>query len=116
MVDQPRSDESPATKLGVALWDYQSSIDRFASVRARIEAPGDDDSVCTLAWIALCSAEIVAKGSYLAGRWSQCAEWCPKTAEATIYYLLGDWKEKERTIDGVIDPDAWFEKSRVMIG
>jgi hypothetical protein len=57
-------------------------------------------------WSAACSG---AMYSHLLGRWQECIDWGTKTANAAIFYLLGDWHETTINDEtGQKGRDGWF--------
>lgn len=101
--------ETPAIQLGVELQSFEDEAKGHAQMVA--EKPHSDRPRQN-AWLLLAFAEAAAKYSYLAGNWSVCAQWCRITADEGIYFLFGDWREREVNKEGKIDPKCWFEEPK----
>jgi hypothetical protein len=93
--------------LQIKLHEYQSSINDFHKYMGQKDGTRFQNPL-NIAWSLIGDSESAAKWSYLAGHSDAFAKWSRIAAESVIYYLFGDWKNKQKHDDGTIDADRWF--------
>ena len=71
----------------------------------RKRSAGEDP--CTTAFFQYSVTSDLAATAYLSGDSSELQKWALEAIDSVDFYLFGNWREVQRTDEGVIDPD-WF--------
>ena len=99
----------PATRLHLALYEYESEINRFQRLETAKDG-AESKTPLDVAWFLVSDSNSVAQGSYLAGDRRHFAVWSRIAAESVSHYLFGDWRKKQKHADRTIDPQRWFRQ------
>ena len=99
--------ETPGSKLGVddEVLDPSQSLETFASVREKISS---GERPLDMAWLRCSVTAELCGVYYLRAEWQQGQRWAVEAVTSVKYYLFGDWREKEVTDEGTVDPEWWF--------
>ena len=100
---------TPASRLQIKLREYEEQKERFERFQA-MKGGVESWTPLNVAWFLVSDSSSVAERSYLAGHEDVVAEWSRIAAESVIYYLLGEWRNKQKHDDGTIGPDRWFRE------
>jgi hypothetical protein len=102
-----------ASQLHLKQYDYRSAIQQFLELENKKDGTEFLDP-WNVANSLMNWSELATLGSYLAGHGEIFSKWSRIAADSVIYYLFGDWREKQKHDDGTIDPDRWFEEQPAM--
>jgi len=99
--------ETPAIQLGVdnEVLDQARSLSLFEDVR---EDRRSGRKPADTAWLMCTVSHDLCTGYYLRGEFNEARCWAVEAVNAVEYLLFGDWREKEVTDEGTIDPVWWF--------
>ena len=103
----------PATRLHLRLYEYHSHMEDYYKFEA-LKDGTESHSPLNVAWFLIGDSEATSKRSYLAGDQETFTKWSRIAAESVVYYLFGDWRNKQKHDNGTVDADRWFQQEPVM--
>ena len=84
----------------------ERSEEFLQAIRVDLERPESD--LCMLASLQHSQNEQLCLAHYLLGEWDNARRWIVQLSEASEFLFFGDWPERQRTDDGIIDPRWWW--------
>jgi hypothetical protein len=86
--------------------DVQRDIDFVRADEQKLHSGSSTDWWGDI-WSLMSGYKNIITRRYLADDHAICREYTPKLLNAVQEYFFGDWKQKQKTGDGVIDPEWW---------